>query len=719
MILLAAAGLLSMLAQVVILRELVAALFGVELLYVVALGTWLAGTALGALPGRRVPDRPGVIAAAFALLGALTIGELVLIRSAGIVVGAVPGAYLPFPVQLAGIVAATIPPSFVCGLVFPPLVRRAAARGLTASGAYAWECVGAAAGGLGVTAMFWAGLSTLQTALLTLAISAIAAALASVRGRVPRLLLVGAICVMAAFAVAVDARAWDESLLRWQYPSLVAVEDTPYARIVVTRAGNQLAVFANGALAFDTEGTSAEAFADLAALQHPRPRRALVIGGGAEGVPAALAAHGVTTIDNVEVDERADRLVRRVIRPTGAAPRADPAVHVIYDEPRRVLERELAYDLILVAVPPPTSGDTSRFYTEEFLETCRRHLAAWGIVAIRLPAAENFWPPPLARLVASVVGAMEQALPSVSIIPGSTLYAFGSVQPIPRTAEPLVQRLAARRLTPRLMTPPYLRYLYSNDRRAEVGGMLDALRGLGVNRDAAPVAYGYAARLWLAKFYPELAGTNTSAAMFDWRVVLAALAGMLVLGLWWGSRTRARASLAVMLVVSASAMTLEMVALLRYQVANGVMFVNVGALLTCFMTGMAAGSWAGGAPPLRRHLDARPWLLAAALLLTSAGVLLLTRWPALAGLAGTGMMLALTGLVAGATFAALTADRPGEPSRAVASLYAADVAGGAIAAWLAPLALVPVIGLDGSAALTAAAALVLVPLCRAIPGGRR
>ncbi len=32
-----------MLAQVVVLRELVAALYGVELLYVLALGSWLAG----------------------------------------------------------------------------------------------------------------------------------------------------------------------------------------------------------------------------------------------------------------------------------------------------------------------------------------------------------------------------------------------------------------------------------------------------------------------------------------------------------------------------------------------------------------------------------------------------------------------------------------------------------------------------------------------------
>lgn len=710
MILLAAAGLLSMLAQVVILRELVAALFGVELLYVVALGAWLGGTALGSVTGRCAPDHPGVIAAAFAAAGALTLGELALIRTAGVMIGAVPGAYLPFPIQIIGILAATLPTSFLFGFVFPPLVRRAAAGGRPVSLAYAWECAGAATGGVAVTAMFWAGLSTMQAAILTLAAAGVAAVLTAVRSIGARVACTVLIACAAAFGTSAKAGAWNESLLRWQYPALAAVEDTPYARVVVTRAGSQLAVFANGAFAFDTESTSAEAFADLAALQHRRPLRALVIGGGAEGVPAALAAHGLNTIDNVEVDQRADALVGHMTGQAPASLRSEPPVRVIYDEPRRVLDREPAYDLILVAMPPPTSGETSRYYTQEFFAICRTHLAASGVVAIRLPAAENFWPPPLVRLVGSVVGAMAQEFPSVSVVPGGTLYAFGGVQPLPQAAEPLVSRLAVRGLKPRLMTPPYLRYLYGNDRRTEVREWLRTLPPSDVNRDAAPVAYGHAAMLWLSKFYPRAGAGGAAAAVPGTRAAVAAVLALVVAGLWWASRTRARASLAVMLVVSAATMALETAALLRYQVANGVMFVNVGLLLTCVMAGMAVGSWAGGTPAVHRRLTTRPWLIAASVLVVAVGVIMMTRWPALAGIAGAGVLLALAGGVAGATFAALTDQRPGDVSRAVGALYAADVAGGAIGAWVAPIVLVPVCGLDGTAAAAAGAALALVPL---------
>ena len=101
--LLAAAGALSMVAQVVVLRELVAALYGVELLYVLALGSWLVGTAVGAAAARHAPATAGTGIAGCVGLALLIPAELVVIRAAGPAAGTVAGAYLPFPAQIAWI----------------------------------------------------------------------------------------------------------------------------------------------------------------------------------------------------------------------------------------------------------------------------------------------------------------------------------------------------------------------------------------------------------------------------------------------------------------------------------------------------------------------------------------------------------------------------------------------------------------------------------------
>ena len=45
-------GFISILGQVIILRELNAAFYGIDLIYIIALGIWLVGTATGTITGK-------------------------------------------------------------------------------------------------------------------------------------------------------------------------------------------------------------------------------------------------------------------------------------------------------------------------------------------------------------------------------------------------------------------------------------------------------------------------------------------------------------------------------------------------------------------------------------------------------------------------------------------------------------------------------------------
>ncbi len=709
MIVLFVVGALSMLAQVVILRELVAALFGVDLLYILALGSWLVGTAAGSLIGRRMSSRPATAAAGCVALGLLVPVELVLVRTGGVLAGAVPGAFLPFPLQVLGILAATVPPAAVCGVLFAPLAGLASLRQHGLGRAYAIESAGAVVGGAAVTVFFWFGVSTLQVAVVTTAVALTAAAVSPGWHRPWRAASMLAVLAVATAAGMQCSGPVDLWLLRWQYPSLVDARDTPYARVVITRREGQVAVFQNGALAFDTEGTSAEAFADLSAAQHPGPRRALVVGGGLEGVPAALRAHGIADIDNLEVDERAFDLVRSRVSSSGPGGTDASGVRVVFGEPRRFLQQSALYDLILVATPEPTSGESSRFYTQEFFRQCARHLAPGGVIALRLPASENVWPRPLVRRTASIFGAIRRELTSVEVVPGATLYLFASDAPLSRDPAVLAQRLSDRGVHARLMTAPYLHFLYGNDRHDDVLRMLTATPA-DVNRDAAPVGYQYAAMLWLSKFYPGLAAMSWAGRGARWWLsggTALALAGAAV---WLRRRPRRRLT-GFLFGAGLIGMVLETILLLRYQVANGVMFQQVGWLLTCFMAGLAIGGWATGripqpVPAASVH-GRRGRVLTTALFVVAGSVWASSSVPALAGLTATSLMLLATGLVVGACFAFAAAMWPGDRRRAASSLYAADVAGGSAGAVLATLVLVPLLGLDWSALLMAALAVAL------------
>jgi spermidine synthase len=309
--------------------------------------------------------------------------------------------------------------------------------------------------GAGVTLAMGCGASTFQVAVIVPALGAVAAVSAAARWPRRRRLWIALLIVVAAASGAARAEPWDLALLRRMYPALLDAADTPYARIAITRRDSQIAVFENGALAFDTEGVGAEAFADLAAVQHAHPRRALVIGGGGEGVPGALGRHGIPLIHDLEVDQRAFELVRSHT----AAARSDAVdgrVAVIFEEPRRFLEHAESYDLILVAAGAPTSGASSRFYTREFFAQCARRLTPGGVVAIRLTAAENVWPGPLVRGTASIVSALRHEFGTVELLAGATLYVFASNTALPDDHAVLADRLSTRGVRPRLITPPYL-----------------------------------------------------------------------------------------------------------------------------------------------------------------------------------------------------------------------------------------------------------------------
>jgi hypothetical protein len=387
-------------------------------------------------------------------------------------------------------------------------------------------------------------------------------------------------------------------------------------------------------------------------------------------------------------------------------------VTVIFEEPRRYLDRAGPYDLILVAAGEPTSGASSRFYTREFFAQCARRLTPGGVVAIRLAAAENVWPRPLALRTASIVGAMQREFRSIELLAGATLYVFGSNGPL--TADPAVLsgRLIARGVRPRLITPPFLDYLYTNDRRDEVTRLIRATPLDGPNRDLAPVCYQYAAMTWLSKFFPGLAAASGERQGQQWALWgVTAVAAVALTA--WVRRRRNRRVAACLLAAGFIGMVLETLLLLRYQMSNGVVYQQVGWLLTCFMAGMTAGAGAAG----RHGTGHAPGGRGIPLLMlgVSMAAWVAVAWlPAASGLLGTSALLAAVGAAVGVAFAAGARLWDGDARTAASALYAADVGGGAAGAVAATLFLVPAAGLDWSAlfmAALAASLLAVSPRC--------
>ncbi len=686
-------------------RELAVAFYGVELIYVLALGVWLFWTGTGAVLGKRgyVPGISAIVFSFFAL-GLLLPLETAAIRAIRLLPGAVPGSYLPLMVQLLAVLLCLMPAGILLGLLFQwtagyyvGFASRGSGRGNFAL-AYAWESAGAVVGGLGATLLSMWGARNFTQALLCAFVSILATFFpGSGSGRRARYY---GVFLLSALSVALWLSApVDRAMTRWSHPDLVESIDTPYGRVTVTETGGRFAVFENDALAFDTESVSAEEFVHLAALQHPNPRRILISGGVMEGLAREALKYGPAKIDCVELDRELLDMARSHFPREFAGFVRSNVVEFHAADPRNFLKRsEEIYDLMLVGMPEPSSGQSNRYFTLEYFELCERKLAPGGVLALRLSSSENVWTPFLTDRNAGVYKALSVVFKDAVALPGTTNILIASKGKIERDPEILKERFLKGNISSKSVTPQYIEYLYTNDRFFGIGKTM-AESAAFPNTDLEPACYRYTTMIWLSKFAPSMIHWDISAMtptrlFFGTLILFAALSVCAFLTMAYGNRLRR----GVVLVFSAAfvGMAMETMLLLFYQVKQGVLYQNIGLLLTVFMAGMTAGALLAEkfGRLEKRPLIARSTPALFALFIFFNAVFVAILWFEIdAGLFSVSALLFAGGFLVSAVLANESLRVDLEQKKVISPFYAADLAGGCAGSLLGSLWLVPFLGI--------------------------
>jgi len=298
-------GFVSILAQVVILRELNVAFYGIELIYILALGIWLLGTAIGASIGKKSfrPKESG-IRIVFFIFALILLLDILLIRGINKIFNAVPGAFLPFTTQLTGLFIVLMPVSILTGLLFQWTAKIIIGNNETLAKAYAIESAGGIIGGLASTVLLSAGLQNFSIVLICslvsigISFSGLWKSLTLVKKYISFAVL---LLIFVLFDINNIADRWS---LSWNYIGLLDSQDTPYNRTTITSSGKQLCVFEDGALSYETESESPEEFVQLSALQTDKLDRILILGGGFQGIIYELLKLPVKSIDYVEINDK-------------------------------------------------------------------------------------------------------------------------------------------------------------------------------------------------------------------------------------------------------------------------------------------------------------------------------------------------------------------------------------------------------------------------------
>ena len=681
-------GVSSVIVQVVLLREMLGAFCGNELVLGVILGNWMLLSGLGAWIGRaagRLKRPVTFLICSQLLIGLLPIAQVLLLRCLRDIVF-IRGAMIGLVQTIIASLVLLSPYCLISGFMLTLACRML----LDAPGirkVYLADSAGSVAGGVLISFILlrWVDhIGALYVPALLNLLCASAVALAA--GRKVLLALTAAAAVAAAsLALSVDLEQVSTEI---QYPSqkVLFSGSSPYGRIVVTESAGQINFIANGLPMASTDDVEAvEETVHYAMAQRPSARRVLLLGGGVSGTAKEILKYGVEEVAYVELDPLVINAARRFV----PGNLNDGRIKVIIADARAFIRTTgESYDVIIVDVPDPSTSLLNRLYTAEFYRDAKKRLAPDGVLCFALGHYADRVSPQLARILATARGTVGRLFrpDGVLLIPGGRVFFLASDGPL---YDDIASRIEQANVETKLVNRHYLAAMLTPDRLEQL--RLASREQAEVNEDFSPVLYYYHLVHWTSRFEsnPRLAGV----------VLLVALAIYLV-------RTPP-----VGLVIFASglaATALEVVVLMGFQVLCGSVYSQLGMIVTAFMTGLVVGAFLAG------HVGTRTPRRALAVLgftLAAFAALLPLALKALGGItpaAGAGILLqsaislltcALAALV-GMQFPLAARAETGSGTLVASRLYVADFVGACLGALLASALAVPLLGVTLTSVVT-------------------
>ncbi|TVS10084.1 MAG: spermine synthase [Gammaproteobacteria bacterium] len=499
-------GVVSQLAQVVMLRELLMVFHGNELSIGIILAAWLIWVGVGTGVGTVLAERSERILALLALNAVVLLpvlaSSVLASRALRGIFEVVPGAYLALTDIVLGSLLLLLPVGVLLGMQFVLLAKlwRLHDRNddtLGAGKTYIGEALGNIIGGMAFSLLLVHYLNAFEVVVLAGLLVVLAVLWAGRRttgmgaplARTGRLALLGVLFVGILGFGALPILNDYGHRVQWRSIApeheLLEVRQSRHGNISIARRDDQLSFYRSGHLMFAAAGPDAASahfeeqeaavFAHFGLTQHPYPKRVLLIGGGLRGTLGEILKHPVDRVDYVELDEVLTEAARHYLGTATLAALASPRVHLIHRDGRLFLKESRAqWDVILVDVPDPATAVLNRFYTTEFFAEARARLADGGLLVVNSVSTPGLRGRTVANRNATVRHTLARHFEQMLVVGDHSLIYLASDSPDAISAAPerLIERYRAREVRSQAFSPGHFALLLEPGQLARVNWVL-------------------------------------------------------------------------------------------------------------------------------------------------------------------------------------------------------------------------------------------------------
>jgi predicted membrane-bound spermidine synthase len=675
-VLFALLGFITMITQLVLLREYIKSLHGNELVIGIFLAIWMVLTAAGARAGSGYRARikgPLLLKILLMLAAFPLIIYLLLIGLTRLVL--LPGI-IPGILSSISYMALIIPFTLVSGFLFAYL-SRSVRRDRVDATFYMLDSLGSLIGGIlfGLVLVFL--LSNIQVILLLFLVAAVMLALlfnypAKKSGKV--ITLFTGLGIFGLFMVPGIRNSLEN--LRFKGEVILDTKDTPHGNLTFTEREGQVTGYLDmNPVVTSYDPARCEEQVHYAALQHPAPASFLLIGGGLSGLQAEVEKYDPVTFDYCEANRWMYRMGHKYL------PVSENHHFIDMDGRTWLMKADTVhYDVIISAAGEPLTIGWNRYFTLEFFRLARLRLSPGGIFSLQLPAGGTYVNEMGSEQLGITYRTLKEVFDYVIVVPGYATYFIASDSPLSLDYPSL---LAEKKIPTTYVNADYLdlsRLTFDSDQIME----RIAQKQARINTD-----------FWPGLFYKSLAGWNLKTG--GHRLVYIGLIGLLLFMLLLFSYTRQKTG---MFVAGFTGAGMQILLIMVMQSLYGFAYLVTPLMITLFMGGLVTGTlvwqriW--NEPSLLKTTGLL-WIMA---LLGAAAVILLKteqiffhRW---SGMFLLGALNFLPGVIVGSVYGLLLALSRAEAAAGIGRLYSADLAGAALGTMIPPLFLVPLIGVSNT-----------------------
>ncbi len=657
-------GFISSAFQLLLIREMMNISGGFELITGTFLGSWLIGSALGALlAGRSALTDLRKLNLTFSLSPLISLLLLILLTRLLLNPGETPS----FLVTIIFTFVVLAPFCLVSGFTFVRLIAYArTTKGYVPGKSFSIETSGGIMAGLAVTVLGAGILNTYQMIFLVVlsGISGFTIFYSAGNKRTKIAIKIATVIVASVIITCNPDIPFRQLLLRGI--KVTGTHDTPYGNITEGVYSGESSLYYNQRLhKYNDDLIEREENIHYAMLQSNNPERVLLISGSPDSHIPELVKYPVKEIVYLERDPG---LIRYESIPGSIS---SARITIKNDDAFRYIRKnDENFDVIIMLLPPPSSLLLNRYYTTEFFGEVKNRLNDGGVFMCSPEVNPNYFNQESVNLFSSIYNSMSDEFRYIIPVAGNKLYFVASDTPVSTSFCKLTTQ---KNINNTYVSPDFLDDDLVSARSEEIASLID--KNIRPNTLARPVACFYFQSFSISR------NIDQKSVAIVLLVILFALPVIIV-----------KRAYMIMYSSALALAGLEIIILLILQATIGNMYQMTGLVIAGLMTGLAAGS--GLKTGFLNTITIRNKTIILFLFYLIAGLTINYIIDLNGSFIIVSIILVLSfipALITGSIFRSLT--QGGDDSGNTHSVYSADLAGSALGFILVSGLLIPVFGL--------------------------